>query len=149
MLSFRSPRPHPGDPARARNPEIGPSNKYFFYIWPGAFPAQMDKFPIANEMEFAGATFSLPKFSVRLEGEGRAATQESADLARQVPRPQAAAITCPRLSHSILSLTVSDSVALDSDNYPKLLLIGHVVCHGMCDACSVFSSATPMSTNFR
>ena len=109
----------------------------------------MDLFSIANEMKFAGATFSLPNFSVRLEGQGRAATQESADLARQVPRPQAAAITCPRLTRSILSLTVPDPVALDSDNYLKLLFIGHVVCHGMCDACSVFSPANPMSTNFR
>ena len=109
----------------------------------------MGQLSIASEMESAGATFPLPKFSARLEGLGRAATQESADLARQVPRPQAAAITCPRSSHSILSLTVPDSVAVDSDNYLKLLLIGHVVCHGMCDACSVFSSAAPMSTNFR
>ena len=44
-------------------------------------------------MEFAGATFSLPYFSVCTEGLGRVATQESADWARQVRRPQAAAIT--------------------------------------------------------
>jgi len=67
---------------------------------------------IASAMEFAGATFSLPQFGVRMEGLGRAATQESADWARQDRRPQAEAITCQRLSHSILSMAALDSVAL-------------------------------------
>ena len=40
---------------------------------------------------------------------------------------------------------------LNYRGFPKSICtsVHHVVCHGMCDACSVFSSATPMSTNFK